>query len=170
MRYRPKPIENHKTSPARWCTCHLALGHRVDLGSWERCNFYQIRPASEACNFYKIRPEIWGQLLQFKARFRIFPPPPWAAVFFGSFFRLVRLDLGPVQDFGIPVREHSARIETSKNEFWGGQNPHFLSACRRQCPPRGARHAIASRGRPGRELSMASSFYSFMARSAAFTK
>ena len=66
----------------------MALGHRVDLGSWERCNFYQIRPASEACNFYKIRPEIWGQLLQFKARFRIFPPPPWAAVFWGQFFDL----------------------------------------------------------------------------------
>ena len=79
-----------------------------------------------------------------KARFRIFPtPPPSAAVLGGSNFRLVRLDLGPVQDFGIPVREHSARIKTSKNEFWGGQNPHFFSACRRQCPPRGARHAIA---------------------------
>jgi hypothetical protein len=64
------------------------LGHRVDLGSWEGCNFYQIRPASEACNFYKIRPIIWGQLLQFKARFRMFPPLPSAAVFWGQIFDL----------------------------------------------------------------------------------
>ena len=32
--------------------------HRVDLKSGRGCNFYQIRPASDACNFYKIRPEI----------------------------------------------------------------------------------------------------------------
>ena len=156
--------------------------HRVDLGSWEGCNFYQIRPASEACNFYKIRPIIWGQLLQLKARFRSkisnFPsrrPRPSAHAFGGRFwgsnFRLVRLDLGPVQDFGIPVREHSAPIKTSKNEFWGGQNPLFFrpAGASEQCPPRGARHAM-SRGRPGLEISMASSFYSVMARSAAFTK
>ena len=88
----------------------------------------------------------------------------------GSNFRLVRLDLGPVQDVGIPVREHSAGIKTSKSEFWGGQNPHFFR-------PAGATVSTArwpvldmpSRGRPGRELSMASSFYRFMARSAAFT-
>ena len=44
----------------------------------------------------------------------------------GSNFRLVRLDLGPVQDVGIPVREHSAGMKTSKSEFWGGQNPPFF--------------------------------------------
>ena len=63
----------------------------------------------------------------------------------GSNFRLVRFDLGPVQDVGIPVREHSAGIKTSKSEFWGGQNPHFF----RPAGPTvhravaGARHAIA---------------------------
>ena len=143
--------------------------HRVGVGSWEGRNFYQIRPASEVCNFYKIRPEIWDQLLHFKARFQIFSAAFGGRVL-GSNFRLVRLDLGPVQDVGIPVREHSAGIKTSKSEFWGGQNPHFFR-------PAGATVSTArwpvldmpSRGRPGRELSMASSFYRFMARSAAFT-
>ena len=142
----------------------------MGVGSWEGRNFYQIRPASEVCNFYYIRQEIWDQLLHFEARFQFFSAgaPPSAAVL-GSNFRLVRLDLGPVQDVGIPVREHSAGIKTSKSEFWGGQNPHFFR-------PAGATVSTArwpvldmpSRGRPGRELSMASSFYRFMARSAAF--
>ena len=99
----------------------MDMDHRVGVGSWEGRNFYQIRPASEVCNFYKIRPEIWDQLLHFEARFQFFSAgaPPSAAVL-GSNFRLVRLDLGPVQDVGIPVREHSAGIKTSKSEFWGG--------------------------------------------------
>ena len=138
----------------------------MDLGSWEGCNFYQIRPASETCNFYKIRPEIGGQLLQFKARFRIYPSAAFGGRFLGSNFRLVRLDLGPVQDFGIPVREHSARIKTSKNEFWGGQNPLFFrpAGASEQCPPRGARHAM-SRSRPGLEISMAKQLFPFTALS-----
>ena len=97
-------------------TNSVPLQCRVDLGSWEGCNFYQIRPASKACNFYKIRPEIWDQLLRFEARFQKF-----SAAFGGRFgvkFSTCQgLDLGPVQDFGIPVREH---MKTSKNEFWGG--------------------------------------------------
>ena len=70
------------------------------------------------CNFYKIRPEIWDQLLHFKARFQIFSAAFGGRVL-GSNFRLVRFDLGPVQDVGIPVREHIAGIKTSKSEFWG---------------------------------------------------
>ena len=167
-----------QSTGVKLCVCeslstrdHTSQHHRVGVGSWEGRNFYQIRPASEVCNFYKIRPEIWDQLLHFEARFQFFSAgaPPSAAVL-GSNFRLVRLDLGPVQDVGIPVREHSAGIKTSKSEFWGGQNPHFFR-------PAGATVSTArwpvldmpSRGRPGRELSMASSFYRFMARSAAFT-
>ena len=73
-----------------------------------------------------------------KARFRIFPPPPSIGV--------VRLDLGPVQDVGIPVREHSAAgIKTSKNEFWGGQRPHFFG---RQASVSTARCSICHIARP----------------------
>ena len=125
--------------------------HRVGVGSWEGRNFYQIRPASEVCNFYKIRPEIWDQLLHFEARFQIFSAAFGGRVL-GSNFRLVRLDLGPVQDVGILAREHSAGIKTSKSEFWGGQNPHFfwpagatVISVHRAGPVAGARHAIASR-------------------------
>ena len=52
------------------------------LGSWEGCNFYQIRPI------------IWGQLLQFKARDFEFSlrRPAFGGRFLGSNFRLVRLD------------------------------------------------------------------------------
>ena len=118
----------------------------MGVGSWEGRNFYQIRPASEVCNFYKIRPEIWDQLLHFEARFQFFSAgaPPSAAVL-GSNFRLVRLDLGPVQDVGIPVREHSAGIKTSKSEFWGGENLHFFRPCRRHSPPRGGRCSTCHR-------------------------
>ena len=133
--------------------------HRVGVGSWEGRNFYQIRPASEVCNFYKIRPEILDQLLHFKARFQIFSAAFGGRVL-GSNFRLVRLDLGPVQDVGIPVREHSAGIKTSKSEFWGGQNPHFFRpAGETVSTARWPVLDMPSRGRPGRELSMASSFY-----------
>ena len=85
----------------------------------------------------------------------------------GSNFRHVRLDLGPVQDFGIPVREHDAGIKSSKNEFWGVKIRIFFR-------PAGAsvHRAVLdmpSRGRPRRELSIASSFYRRMALAAAFT-
>ena len=141
----------------------------MDLGSWEGCNFYQIRPASETCNFYKIRPEIGGQLLQFKARFRIYPSAAFGGRFLGSNFRLVRLDLGPVQDFGIPVREHSARIKTSKNEFWGVKIRIFLGL---QAPVSVLETCCRERqGRPGAGTQHGgSSFYRFIARSTAFTK
>ena len=56
------------------------------------------------------------------------PSAAFGGRFGGSNFRLVRLDLGPVQDFGIPVREQSAG---GRSHYWSTRTS---AAC--QGPPR----------------------------------